>query len=167
MSYWHFKLDWPKSAFITPQGYSSFLTLNLRTIIHTVMELKIKESYLLPFLLESSLLIPITCSCTCKYFLSSLSLFHPCPFSYLFLPSGLLKASCQSPYHQILPAKSMIYASQHPINEDYGIWSHHFMANRWEQWQILFLEAPKSLQMVTAAMKLKDTCSLEEKLWPT
>ena len=27
--------------------------------------------------------------------------------------------------------------------------------------------APKLLQMVTAAMKLKDTCSLEEKLWPT
>ena len=27
--------------------------------------------------------------------------------------------------------------------------------------------APKSLQMVTAAMKLKDACSLEEKLWPT
>ena len=29
------------------------------------------------------------------------------------------------------------------------------------------LGAPKSLQMVTVAMKLKDTCSLEEKLWPT
>ena len=29
------------------------------------------------------------------------------------------------------------------------------------------LGAPKSLQMVTAAMKLKDTCSLEEKLWLT
>ena len=28
----------------------------------------------------------------------------------------------------------------------------------------IFGEAPKSLQMVTAAMKLKDTCSLEEKL---
>ena len=27
-----------------------------------------------------------------------------------------------------------------------------------------FWEAPKSLQMVTAAMKLKDACSLEEKL---
>ena len=27
--------------------------------------------------------------------------------------------------------------------------------------------APKSLQMVTAAMKLKDTYSLEEKLWAT
>ena len=26
---------------------------------------------------------------------------------------------------------------------------------------------PKSLQMVTAAMKLKDACSLEEKPWPT
>ena len=29
------------------------------------------------------------------------------------------------------------------------------------------LGAPKSLQMVPAATKLKDTCSLEEKLWPT
>ena len=29
------------------------------------------------------------------------------------------------------------------------------------------LGAPKSLQMVTAAMKLKDACPLEEKLWPT
>ena len=27
--------------------------------------------------------------------------------------------------------------------------------------------APKSLQMVTADRKLKDACSLEEKLWPT
>ena len=27
--------------------------------------------------------------------------------------------------------------------------------------------APKSLQMVTAAMKLKDACSLKEKLWQT
>ena len=31
----------------------------------------------------------------------------------------------------------------------------------------LYLGAPKSLQMVTAAMKLKDTYSLEGKLWPT
>ena len=31
----------------------------------------------------------------------------------------------------------------------------------------LFLGFLKSLQMVTAAMKLKDACSLEEKLWPT
>ena len=37
-----------------------------------------------------------------------------------------------------------------------------------EQWkQTLFLGAPKSLQMVTAAMKLKDAYSLEGKLLPT
>ena len=35
-----------------------------------------------------------------------------------------------------------------------------------ETCQTLFLGAPKSLQMVTAAMKLKDAYSLEEKLWP-
>ena len=32
-----------------------------------------------------------------------------------------------------------------------------------KQWQTLFSWAPKSLQMVTAAMKLKDACSLEIK----
>ena len=32
--------------------------------------------------------------------------------------------------------------------------------------EFIFL-APKSLQMVAAAMKLEDACSLEEKLWPT
>ena len=31
----------------------------------------------------------------------------------------------------------------------------------------IWVGAPKSLQMVTAAMKLKDACSFEEKLWPT
>ena len=34
-----------------------------------------------------------------------------------------------------------------------------------EKWQILFSWAPKSLQSVTAAMKLKDIFSLKEKLW--
>ena len=33
-----------------------------------------------------------------------------------------------------------------------------------KQWQTLFWGAPKSLQMVTAAIKLEDACSLEEKL---
>ena len=33
-----------------------------------------------------------------------------------------------------------------------------------KQWLTLFFGAPKSLQMVIAAMKLKDSCSLEEKL---
>ena len=43
---------------------------------------------------------------------------------------------------------------------DHGIWSHHFMVNRrgksGKQCQTLFWGAPKSLQMVTATMKLKD-----------
>ena len=33
--------------------------------------------------------------------------------------------------------------------------------------ETLFWGAPKSPRMVTAAMKLKDACSVEEKLWPT
>ena len=37
------------------------------------------------------------------------------------------------------------------------------MGKQWKQWQMLFSWAPKSLQMVTAAMKLKDSCSLEKK----
>ena len=45
------------------------------------------------------------------------------------------------------------------------------MANRWgnngNSDRLYFGGAPKSLQMVTAAMKLKDACFLEEKLWPT
>ena len=46
------------------------------------------------------------------------------------------------------------------IQKTHGIWSHHFMANRWgnsENSGWLFFWAPKSLQMVIAAMKLKDT----------
>ena len=38
------------------------------------------------------------------------------------------------------------------------------MEKQWKQWQTLFFGAPKSLQMVTAAIKLKDTYSLEGKL---
>ena len=42
-----------------------------------------------------------------------------------------------------------------------------YMEKQWKQWLTLILGAPKSLQMVTAAMKSKDACSLEEKLRPT
>ena len=47
------------------------------------------------------------------------------------------------------------------------ITSQQIDGKEWKQWQTLFLGAPKSLQMVTAAMKLKDAYSLEGKLWPT
>ena len=52
--------------------------------------------------------------------------------------------------------------------EDHGIWSHHFMENKWGNngsvTDFIFLGS-KITQMVTAAMKLKDAFSLEEKLW--
>ena len=38
------------------------------------------------------------------------------------------------------------------------------MGKQWKQCQTLSFWAPKSLQVVTAAMKLKDAYSLEEKL---
>ena len=61
-------------------------------------------------------------------------------------------------------SKSWLKA-QHSENEDHGIRSHHFMGNRWgNSVRLYFWGAPKSLQMVIAAMKLKDACSLEEKL---
>ena len=44
------------------------------------------------------------------------------------------------------------------------ITSHQIDAETVEQWLTLFVGAPKSLQMVTAAMKLKDTYPLEGKL---
>ena len=44
------------------------------------------------------------------------------------------------------------------------ITSRQIEGKKWKQWQILFSSAPKSLQMVTSAVKLKDTFSLKEKL---
>ena len=38
---------------------------------------------------------------------------------------------------------------------------------QWKQQETLFWGFPKSLQMMTAAMKLKDACTLGEKLFPT
>ena len=57
-----------------------------------------------------------------------------------------------------------VVKAQHSENEDHGIWSHHFMGNRWGNSVRLYFGAPNSLQMVTAAMKLKDAYSLEGKL---
>ena len=58
--------------------------------------------------------------------------------------------------------------TQHSKTKDYRIWSQHFMANRWEKsgntTDFIFLGSKIT---VTAAMKLKDTCSLEEKLLQT
>ena len=49
--------------------------------------------------------------------------------------------------------------AQHSENKDHGIWSHHFMGNRWgnngNSGRLNFGGAPKSLQMMIAAMKLR------------
>ena len=55
--------------------------------------------------------------------------------------------------------------AQHSENEDHGIWSHHFMGNRWGNSgncdRLYFGGAPKSLQMMIAAKKLKDAFSMD------
>ena len=54
------------------------------------------------------------------------------------------------------------------IQETKGIWSHHFIANRWvnngNSDILLFSWAPESLQIMTAAMTLKDAFSVKENL---
>ena len=53
--------------------------------------------------------------------------------------------------------------SWHQVSSLHG----KLMKKQCKPWQNLFSWAPKSLQMVTAVMKLKGTHSLEEKLWQT
>ena len=54
--------------------------------------------------------------------------------------------------------------SQKPTSWNLVPSSWQIQGEKWKPWQILFSWALKSLDMVTAAMKLKDTCYLEEKL---
>ena len=72
---------------------------------------------------------------------------------------------------KILLMKVKEKSKKHSENEDRGIWSHHFMESKWgnngNSDRLYFWGAPKSLQMVTITMKLKDSCSWEEKLWST
>ena len=72
----------------------------------------------------------------------------------LQLPQGPgSKSSTLGPFHYLTHPVPSLHAKE--------------MEKQWKQCQTLFLGAPKSLQMVTAAMKLKDAYSLEGKLWPT
>ena len=81
---------------------------------------------------------------------------------------------------QWLQQRSGEGSSERCIRRGQSIWEHVTwgwidvewgLANSWGSHgnsdRIYFGGTPKSLQMVTAAMKLKDTCSLEETLWPT
>ena len=78
------------------------------------------------------------------------------------LNSSLIKVKEESekPGLQLNIQETKIIASSPIIHGKY-------MGKQWKQWETLFWGAPKSLQMETAAVKLKDACSLEEKLWPT
>ena len=40
------------------------------------------------------------------------------------------------------------------------------IGKQWKQWEAFFSWDPKSLEVLTATMKLKDICSLEENIWP-
>jgi len=56
--------------------------------------------------------------------------------------------------------------TQHSENYDHGIWSYHFMANRWEHWKdwlTLFWGASKLLQMVIVSHEIKRHLPLERK----
>ena len=59
--------------------------------------------------------------------------------------------------------------SQHSENEDHGIWSHHFMGNRWgnkgnSERLYLGVGASKITADGDCSHEIKDACSLEEKL---
>ena len=59
--------------------------------------------------------------------------------------------------------------TQHAKSEDHSLWSHYFMANRigkwWKQWETLFSRVPKSLWIVTAAIKLKTLPSWNKEVY--
>ena len=52
------------------------------------------------------------------------------------------------------------------VSSNTTVQRHQFFGTQFSLFFLLFW-APRSLGMVTAVMKLKDACSLEEKLWPT
>ena len=74
------------------------------------------------------------------------------------LNSLLMKEESEKPSLKLNIQKTKIMASSPMANK----WGNNGNSDR-----LHFLESQKSLQIVTAAMKLKDACSLEEKLWPT
>ena len=75
------------------------------------------------------------------------------------LKSLLMKVKEESEKVGLKPAFRKL-RSWHPVPplHDKYIWK------QWKQWQTLLFWAPKSLQMVIAALKLKDAYFLEEKL---
>ena len=70
-------------------------------------------------------------------------------------------------YRRVKEKSEKADLKQHSKNKNHSIWSHFFMANRRGKVEVVtdfIFWVPKSLGTVTAAMKLKDVSSLEEKL---
>ena len=106
-------------------------------------------------------------------------------WAQVFSKSWLIKISITSDMQMIPPLCRNQRGTEEPLDEsERGEWktwlktqhsknlimasspitSWQIDGEQWKQWQTLFTWAPKLLQMVSAAMKLKDACSLEEKL---
>ena len=86
---------------------------------------------------------------------------HPFPESEGELKSLLMKVKEKSEKAGL--QVNILVRSWHPVPSFHG----KYKGKKWKQWQILFFWVPKSLQRMTAAMQLKDACSLEGKLWQT
>ena len=82
-----------------------------------------------------------------------------------FPPPGDLPNPGIEPGSPALQADAVAFPE--PPESTHYYMANPFMANRWgnsgNSDRLYFPWAPRSLQMVTAAMKLKDACSLEEK----
>ena len=65
--------------------------------------------------------------------------------------------------HNSISVGVVSFNKMRQLNVKYKLWFHHFMANRWGNMEtvtdFIFLGSK-----ITVAMKLKDTCSFEEKL---
>ena len=75
------------------------------------------------------------------------------PFSHLILFHPLLLLPPVPPSIRVFSNESSLHGK--------------YMRKQWNQWQTSFSWAPKSLQAMTAAIKLKDASSLEENFWQT
>ena len=103
-------------------------------------------------------------------------MFADCPFKKdgFFKQTTIYGYVCNFHFHRKVLNYENVSTVNHAFCKEWGVYiAWHLvpsivMANRRGKTgssDILFSWAPKSLQMVTATMKLKDACSLEEKLW--
>ena len=122
---------------------------------------------------------PLCLACGCSFFLGSPESALPCPsprngpFLDLscsqFTVSRSIYAYCslkKTKNYLFIWLLQVLVVARGIFNFSWDV-QDLFSCNVWETVRDFIFSAPKSLQMVTAAIKLKDAYSLEEKLWPT